>query len=221
MKKIIALILAALMLVFCVACGNTNDDVKDTDVTTDEITTEAGVVEPAKPATEVFNAALDAFYAKLAPLFEMDAADVASAFMGGYFSDSEEPTYLQGAAAKTPVDVEDATAMLAANSFVTEDVLAKIDDAAIFGHAMNVPTLTMSIVHVVNASDVDAIASTMRDNIGGNEVWMCGFPEKYIVIKLDDYVISGYGKVDMIDNLKAAFTETYENAVVVCDEVIE
>ena len=38
MKKIIALILAVLMLVSMVACGNTNDDVKDT---TDVDTTEA------------------------------------------------------------------------------------------------------------------------------------------------------------------------------------
>ena len=72
----------------------------------------------------------------------------------------------------------------------------------------------------IDSSIADTVASAMRENIGGAEEWMCGFPEKYIVIKVDDYVVSGYGKVDMIDNLKAAFTETYTNAVVVCDEVI-
>ena len=215
MKKIIAFMLAALMLVFSVACGNTNDDVKDT-----EVTTEAVVEEPAKAADEVFNAVLDTFYGKLEPLFEMDAADVAPYFVGGYFSDSEVPTFFQGTSGKMALDVEDAVNMLNSYCFINSDILAKIDDAAYFGHGQNIPTLTMSIVHVANVADVDAVASAMRENIGGAEEWMCGFPEKYIVIKVDDYVVSGYGKVDMIDNLKAAFTETYTNAVVVCDEVI-
>ena len=220
MKKIIALILAALMLVFCVACGNTNNtnDTNDTNDTTD--TTSAPVAEPAKPADEVLNEALNKYYELLAVAFGASAQDVSGSFSGGYFG--EDPSaFVQEAAGRTPVDVEEAVASLQANGYVTEDVLAKIDDAALFGHAMNAASLTMTVLHVANSSDVDAVASAMRDSIGGNEVWMCGFPEKYIVIKIGDYVVSGYGKVDFVDPLKTAITETYADAVVSCDEVIE
>ena len=54
MKKIIALILAGLMLLSLVACGGTKDETDSSDVTTDAPTTEE-IVEPAKPAKEVFD----------------------------------------------------------------------------------------------------------------------------------------------------------------------
>lgn len=219
MKKIIALTLAALMLVFCVACGNTNDDVKDTDVTTDEITTEADVVEPAKTSEEVLNGALNKFYEALSPAFEMPADDIKGMFVGGYISE-DETTSKTGEAGKTPLDVEDAAALFNTVSLIKEDALAKLDDAAVFHHMMNMNTFAASAMRVANAGDVEAVANSMREAIGGNQIWMCGFPEKYIVITVDTCVISAYGNTAAVDAIKTAVTATYDNAVVVCDEVI-
>ena len=214
MKKIIALILAVLMLVSMVACGNTNDDVKDT---TDADTTEAPVTEPAKAADEVLNGALGKFCEILAPLFEVPAEDVKGAFAGGYFSE-DETTAKMGEAGKTPIDVEDAAATFKSVSLITDDAFAKLDDAAVFHHMMNMNTLAVASMRVANAADVDAVANAMRESVGGNQVWMCGFPERYVVITVDTCIISAYGNTDMINAVKTAVTETYENAVVVCDE---
>ena len=218
MKKIIAFMLAALMLVSCVACGVANDDVKDTELTT-EATTEAVVEEPAKAADEVLNAALDKFYTALEPAFDMTADEIKGAFVGGYFSD-DETTATASVAGKTPVDVEDAKATFMSVSLITEDAFAKLDDAAVLHHMMNMNTFACSSMRVANAADVESVAASMRDSIGGNTMWMCGFPEKYVVITVDTCVISAYGNTAIIDAIKTAVTETYENAVVVCDEVI-
>ena len=216
MKKIIALTLAALMLVFCVACGNTNDDVKDTDVTTDEITTEADVVEPAKTAEEVLNAVTGKFYETLAPIFGAPVDDVKGVFVGGYFSD-DETTMKSSEAGKTPVDVEDAAASFKTASLISDDAFAKLDDAAVFHHMMNMNTFSASAMRVANAADVEAVAKSMEESVGGNPVWMCGQPERYLVVTVDTCVISVYGLTDYVNSIKTAITETYENAVVVAD----
>ena len=216
MKKIIALTLAALMLVFCVACGNTNDDVKDTDVTTDEITTEADVVEPAKPADEMFNSVIDKFFDVLVPVFEMPVEDIKGAFVGGYLSETEG-TSTEGMAGKTPLDVEDAVATFKSVSLITDTSFEKVEDAAVFHHMMNMNTFATSIMRVAS-TDVTSIANSLKESVGGNQVWMCGFPERYVVITVDTYVISAYGNEAIVNALKTAVTETYTNAVVVADE---
>ena len=214
MKKIIALTLAALMLVSMVACGNTNNDVNDT---TDEITTEAPVVAPAKAPEELLNGMVGRFCEILSPIFEAPAEDVKGAFAGGYFSD-DETTIKSGEAGRTPVDVEDAAAALKTASLISDEAFAKLDDAAIFHHMMNMNTLSVAALRVADAADLDSVANAMRESVGGNQIWMCGFPEKYLVITVDTCVISAYGNAQMVDAIKTAVTETYENAVVVCDE---
>ncbi len=214
MKKIIALILAVLMLVSMVACGNTNDDV--TENTTND-TTEAPVVEPAKEAVEVLNGAVGKFCEVLAPVFEMPAEDVKGAFAGGYFSE-DETTVKMGEAGKTPVDVEEAAATFKSVSLINDDAFAKLDDAAVFHHMMNMNSLAVSAMRVANAADVDTVANAMRESVGGNQVWICGTPERYLVVKVDNCVVSAYGLTDMVNAIKTALTETYDNAVVVCDE---
>ncbi len=229
MKKIIALVLAALMLVAMVACGNTNDGGDDTTNNGDEVvdttpkpddTQKPDVEEPAKGADEMFNATVDKFAEILAPLFEMPAEDVKGAFTGGYFSE-DEITIKSGEAGKTPLDVEDAVATFKSVSLITDDSFGKISDAAVFHHMMNMNTLAVASMKVADAANVEAVANSFKDSVGGNEVWICGFPERYVIITIDTYVISAYGNTDMVNAVKTAVTETYTNAVVVADGAFE
>ena len=226
MKKIIALVLAMLMLVALVACGTTPDDVDDTKPGTEDVegtekpsedipgTTDK---EPAKGSDEMFNAAVDKFIDIIVPLFEMPAEDVKSAFVGGYLSETEG-TSTEGKAGPTPLDVEEASMTFKTVSLISDDSFAKIEDAAVFHHMMNMNTLATSIMRVASADDTTSVANSLKDSVGGNEIWMCGFPERYVVITIDTYVISAYGNTDMVNAIKTAVTETYTNAVVVADE---
>ena len=95
----------------------------------------------------------------------------------------------------------------------------KIDGAASLSHMMNANTFTAGAFHVASSSDVDSVVSDLTDNIM-NRQWMCGFPDKLVILTLGDYVISCYGAEDLVDQFSGKVTETFADAAVVCDEAI-
>ena len=94
-----------------------------------------------------------------------------------------------------------------------------IDDAASLMHMMNANTFTAGAFHVASSSDVDSVVSDLKDNIM-NRQWMCGFPDKLVILTLGDYVISCYGAEDLVDQFSEKVTEAFADAAVVCDEAI-
>ena len=100
----------------------------------------------------------------------------------------------------------------------TEDA-SLIDDAASLMHMMNANTFTAGAFHVASSSDVDSVVSDLKDNIM-NRQWMCGFPDKLVILTLGDYVVSCYGAEDLVDQFSGKVTETFADAAVVCDEAI-
>ena len=95
----------------------------------------------------------------------------------------------------------------------------KIDGAASLSHMMNANTFTAGAFHVASSSDVDSVVSDLKDNIM-NRQWMCGFPDKLVILTLGDYVISCYGAEDLVDQFSEKVTEAFADAAVVCDEAI-
>lgn len=96
----------------------------------------------------------------------------------------------------------------------------KIDDAASIVHMLNANTFTGGVYHVTNADDVQAVAEALKTNILSRR-WMCGFPEKLIVVSVDNYLISAFGNGDVIGTFYTKLTTVYENASLLYDEIIE
>lgn len=96
----------------------------------------------------------------------------------------------------------------------------QIDGAASLMHMMNANTFTCGAFHVSNADDVQAVADALKDNILQRQ-WMCGFPDKLVIIQIDDYVISAFGKQEPMDTFQSKTLAVYENASVLYDEPIE
>ena len=84
---------------------------------------------------------------------------------------------------------------------------------------LNANTFTAGAFHVASSSDVDSVVSDLKDNIM-NRQWMCGFPDKLVILTLGDYVVSCYGAEDLVDQFSGKVTETFADAAVVCDEAI-
>ena len=84
---------------------------------------------------------------------------------------------------------------------------------------MNANTFTAGAFHVASSSDVDSVVSDLKDNIM-NRQWMCGFPDKLVILTLGGYVISCYGAEDLVDQFSEKVTEAFTEAAVVCDEAI-
>lgn len=96
---------------------------------------------------------------------------------------------------------------------------AAVDEAASLVHMMNANTFTAGAFHVTNSSDVDTVVSDLKDNIM-NRQWMCGFPDKLVVLTLGDYVVSCFGAEELVDEFSEKVTAAFSGASVVCDEPI-
>ena len=57
------------------------------------------------------------------------------------------------------------------------------------------------------------------DNVMGRQ-WMCGFPDKLVVISVDDYLVSVFGNEELVNTFKDKLTQTYENAKVISEDGI-
>jgi hypothetical protein len=107
------------------------------------------------------------------------------------------------------------------NLLVPADQLANVDEAATMIHAMNANTFTSGVVHLVEGTDAEAFANSMRDAIQGN-MWMCGFPETLTVAVLEGgYVLIAFGVNDAMNPFMAHFNEAYGNPTMLINEAIE
>ena len=95
----------------------------------------------------------------------------------------------------------------------------KIDDAASLMHMMNGNTFTCGAFRAASAGDVGGLCAAVKDNIMQRQ-WMCGFPEKLVIVTADNYIVSFFGTGDLTEAFKTRLTAAYAAAEVYCDESI-
>lgn len=95
----------------------------------------------------------------------------------------------------------------------------KIDDAASLVHMMNANTFTCGVFHVKNAGDIADLSTAIKDNIMQRQ-WMCGFPDKLVIVSVDDYIVSLFGNSEIVDTFTTKLTAAYASAETLCDEPI-
>ena len=102
---------------------------------------------------------------------------------------------------------------------ISTDAIALVDDAASLMHGMMVNNFTGAAYHVADKANVQSVVDGIKDRTLNNR-WMCGFPEKLIVVTVgEDYVISAFGNAMIIDAFKTSVTTVYgELASVVVEE---
>lgn len=102
---------------------------------------------------------------------------------------------------------------------LTEEAAALVDDAASLMHMMNANTFTGAAFHVSKADDVAALVSALKDNILSRQ-WVCGFPDKLVIITVGDYVVSAFGENEIMETFKTKTTAAFPNAEVAAEEAI-
>lgn len=130
--------------------------------------------------------------------------------------DTSEENMTDGAPGR--YSVEDGEALYYSLAFPAESV-SLIDDAASLMHMMNANSFTAGAYHLTDSADADTLASALKDSIA-NRQWMCGFPDKFIVVTLGSFVVSCYGLEDNVNNFRDSLTSAYADAVIVCEEAI-
>ena len=114
--------------------------------------------------------------------------------------------------------VEDGDALDYALSFPAADA-GKLSDAASLTHMMNANTFTCGAYHLSDDVSAADVASSLRDNIM-NRQWMCGFPDKLVVLTMGQFVVSVYGAEDLVDTFRDKLQNCFSSAAVVYDEPI-
>lgn len=100
---------------------------------------------------------------------------------------------------------------------VTDELYDMIDgDTATLQHMMNLNTFSSAAIKLKDSANAADFAEAYKDAIQAQR-WMCGFPDKVVVVSVDDYLILAYGHEGNIDNLVAACTAVDAQASVLVD----
>ena len=191
MKKVIALILAMVMVMALAACGG-----KEAEVTPVE----------TEPQVEVPGSALEI----LENVWALYSDDEKFPVMGG-----DMVNMVDGAPGA--YGLEDAES-LSFQLLVPADQVANIDEAASLFHGMMLNNFTCGAFHVTG--DADAFAAAMVNAVKGNQ-WMCGMPETMLVAVVGgEYVVMAFGINDAMNPFIAKLGEAYPAAVIVANEAI-
>ena len=90
------------------------------------------------------------------------------------------------------------------------------DDVATLQHMMNTNTFSSAVAKLKDPSKAAEFAEAYKTEIQGQH-WMCGFPDKVVVISVGAYVVMAYGAEDIIDTLIKACSEVEAQSSVLID----
>ena len=114
--------------------------------------------------------------------------------------------------------VEDGDALDYSLSFPAADE-GKLSDAASLTHMMNANTFTCGAFHVADANNVARLADDLRTTIQAKR-WMCGFPDKLVIVTVGQSVFSVYGNEELVNTFRDKLLASYPTAAAVYDEAI-
>ena len=185
MKKIIAFALAAIVALSFAACVKQNG--------------ESGTTTPSDASKVQVKSALEI----LEKVWSKYSNDEKFPATGG--SEKHMKENMPG-----KFDVSDAEALDFELGFPKANA-SEIDDAASLMHMLNQNTFSCGVFHVKNSGDTAALAGKIRDNIL-NRQWLCGFPEKLVILTVGDYIVSVFGAAELTDTFTAKLSAEYSSA---------
>ena len=206
MKKTMTALLAALMVLSFASCNNSNS--------TSSGSSQVSSQEPASSEESKAESTIKDSLALLEGVWNNFKEDDKFPIVGG---DMTEGNMKDGAPGY--YGVENASELDRQLGFPQADA-DKIDGAASIFHMMNLNTFTCGAFHVKDTSDIDSLTTALKDNIMKRQ-WVCGFPDKLVVVSVDDYIVSFFGAEDLVNAFRDQLTATYSSAKVAVDSPIE
>ena len=115
-------------------------------------------------------------------------------------------------------DVSNADSLSYLLTFPADDA-SLIDSAASLVHMMNLNTFTCGAFHVADANNVARLADDLRTTIQAKR-WMCGFPDKLVIVTVGQSVLSVYGNEELVNTFRDKLLTSYSAATAIYDETI-
>lgn len=185
MKKILALLLAAVMVLSLAACTDKGS--------------EGGATSPSGAQTNQPKSALEI----LEKVWSKYSTDEKFPATGGSEKHMEEDK-------PGKFDVSDAEALDFELGFPKAQA-SEIDDAASLMHMLNENNFSCGVYHVRDSGNAEALAGKIKENILARQ-WLCGFPEKLVILTVGDYIVSVFGAGELTDTFVAKLSAEYSSA---------
>lgn len=202
MKRFLALIMSLTFVFALTACGDKRIIQDPEPLDTNSVSENSEEAVSADPL-EVLTAVWDSY-----------GEDEKFPVMGGDMSEENISADVPGKfTLEDPAVVDSSLGLPAAD-------VDKLDSAASMTHMMNANTFTCGAFRVKSAGDVDTVVSDIKENIMGRQ-WMCGFPEKLVIVTYGDCIVSFFGAQDLTNMFRDKLTAAYSDAQVAVDEAIE
>ncbi|MCI6634556.1 MAG: bacteriocin transport accessory protein [Clostridiales bacterium] len=224
MKKRFSLLLIVCLLAASLAsCGNKNTETDTTPSDNTGVTDTTDTNNNASDTTDTAQTENTETDSAGDSNGESDANALLTTVWGSYTED--EKFSVAGGDYNHPVedapgafDITD-TASLSSMLVLPETAAADIDDAASLIHMMNANTFTCGAFHVTDSEKVSTVADALRDAISSRH-WMCGFPDKFVIITYGQYVVSVFGNEELVNTFRDKFTAAYADAAIAYEEAI-
>ena len=185
MKKILALLLAAVMVLSLAACTDKGS--------------EGGATSPSGAQTNQPKSALEI----LEKVWSKYSTDEKFPATGGSEKHMEEDK-------PGKFDVSDAEALDFELGFPKAQA-SEIDDAASLMHMLNQNNFSCGVYHVKDSGNAEALAGKIKENILARQ-WQCGIPEKLVILTVGDYIVSVFGAGELTDTFVAKLSAEYSSA---------
>ncbi len=216
MKKILAIVLALTVVLVCfAACGNKT---KNEATPTDAETTVAG--EETTVATEEETTAADENNGEAEAPADLDAVALLNAVFATYAEENKFPigggdmdNMAMDAAGKYDLALIEELNVVA---HLPASQNANVEEAANVMNMMNANSFSGAAYLLKDGTDAATFAADFKAALD-NAQWMCGFPEKFVVIQAGDYVITAYGLATNIDYFKTQATSALAGSAVVLE----
>ena len=185
MKKIISIVLAAVMVLSFAACAKQNG--------------ESGTTSSSDAPKGQAQSALEI----LEKVWSKYSTDEKFPATGG--SEKQMKEDMPG-----KFDISDAEALDFELGF-PKACASEIDDAASLMHMLNQNNFSCGVYKVKDSGNVEALAGKIKENVLERR-WLCGFPEKLVILTVGDYIVSVFGAGELTDTFVAKLSFEYGSA---------
>ena len=88
---------------------------------------------------------------------------------------------------------------------------SEIDDAASLMHMLNQNNFSCGVYHVKSSGNAETLAGKIKENILARQ-WLCGFPEKLVILNVGDYIVSVFGAAELTNTFTEKLSAEYSSA---------
>ena len=232
MKKIITALLLMGLVLSVASCGRNKN--KDSSTSSSSSQTTQGTTDSGNGgmtenmgAKSFLHSVYGTFLTNMIPVYEAGSADEVKGYFAGPETETvtekdeetgeeysyEVPKNEPGAVSVGEGDVLESQTLFPASS------ADKLSGAAVFFNLMNQNNGTFAAFEVKNESDIQALADMMKDKVKNNQ-WICGFPERYLIMRVGNIMVFSYGLNSSLNAFKGAVTVMHSDASVLYDEAL-